>query len=287
MHLGTTGIWSGQLRGEGAEVAEAAAELEELGFGALWVPGGAGGDIFGACERLLRATGHLVVAPGILNIWAHEPGEVVEGVQQFRVTFPDRFLLGLGVSHAPLVEHIGSTYERPLEAMVEYLDALDSAAPPVAAGERVLAALGPRMLELACERSAGAHPYLVTPDHTRWARGRLGEGPLLAPEAKVVLETDAGRARGIARQHLAIYLRLPNYTNNILRMGFTEDDLAEGGSDRLVDALVAWGDAPAVAARVREHLDAGADHVCVQVLTSDGSALPRAEWRAVAGALLN
>jgi len=284
MRLGQFGIWSGAFRADGADVAEAARELEDLGFGTLWVPGGIGGDVFGACSRLLTATGHVIVATGILNIWAHAPAEVAEGVRELGATFPDRFLLGLGVSHAPLVEHLGRVYERPFEAMVQYLDDLDRAATPVAPSQRVLAALGPRMLALARERTAGAHPYLVTPSHTRFAREVLGTGPLLAPEIKVVLERDPGAARTVARTHLAIYMGLPNYTENLKRFGFAEADFADGGSDRLVDAVVAWGDVASVAARVREHLDAGADHVCVQLLTADAG-LPRAGWRELAGAL--
>src|SRR5271169_1321160 len=275
MRLGQIGIWSGAFRAEGAEVAEAARELEDLGYGALWVPGGLGGDVFGACSHLLTATGHVTVATGILNIWAHEPADVAESVRELGATFPDRFLLGLGVSHAPLVEHIGGTYDRPLEKMVRYLDDLDRAPTPVAPAQRALAALGPRMLELARDRTAGAHPYLVTPEHTRFARSVLGVGPLLAPEVKVVLERDPAAARAVARTHLAIYMGLPNYTNNLKRFGFADSDFADGGSDRLVDAVVAWGDVASVAARVREHLDAGADHVCVQLLT-DSPGLPRA-----------
>jgi probable F420-dependent oxidoreductase len=171
--------------------------------------------------------------------------------------------------------------------MREYFDQLDAASPRVPQGERALAALGPKMLELARERTAGAHPYLVSPEHTAAAREVLGDGPLLAPEQKVVLETDPDTARAVARQHLAVYLRLPNYTNNLLRTGFSEDDLAGGGSDRLVDGIVVWGDLDAVAGRVRAHHDAGADHVCLQVLLADAPVFPRPEWRRLAGALLN
>jgi probable F420-dependent oxidoreductase len=285
MRLGPIGIWSGAFRSESAEVADAARELEDLGFGTLWLPGGIGGDVFGDSSRLLTATGHVVVATGILNIWAHDPADVGEAVRQLGATFPDRFLLGLGVSHKPLVEHIGGVYDHPLEAMVSYLDALDRAPTPVDPAHRMLAALGPRMLELARERTAGAHPYLVPPEHTRLAREVLGAGPLLAPEVKVALEVDPARARAIARQHLAIYLTLPNYTTNLRRLGFGDEDLSPPGSDRLVDAVVAWGDADRIAARVREHFDAGADHVCVQLLT-DEPGLPRAGWRALAAILL-
>ena len=216
----------------------------------------------------------------------HHPSDVAAGHATLARDYPDRFLLGLGVSHAPAVERSEQVYEHPLAKMQGYLDALDAAEPPVPAAERMLAALGPRMLALAGDRTAGAHPYLVGPEHTAFARETLGTGPLLAPEQKVVLDTDPTRARAVARQHLARYLELPNYTNNLLRTGYGDDDLADGGSDRLVDGIVAWGDLSAIDARVREHRDAGADHVCLQVLLEDPSALPRDEWRALAEALL-
>jgi probable F420-dependent oxidoreductase len=285
MRLGAIGIWSAAFRSDAPEVGDASRELEDLGFGALWLPGGMGGDVFGTSSRLLTATGHVVVATGILNIWAHDPADVAEAMRDLGATFPDRFLLGLGVSHAPLVERLGGAYEHPLQAMVDYLDALDRAPNPVAPAERALAALGPRMLELARDRSAGAHPYLVTPEHTRFAREVLGPGPLLAPEVKVALEPDPSKARKLARQHLAIYMGLPNYTNNLRRFGFADADFADGGSDRLVDAVVAWGEPAAVKARVQAHLDAGADHVCLQLLTEEPG-LPRQGWRDLAAAVL-
>ena len=182
----------------------------------------------------------------------------------------------------------GQRYTRPLSRLRSYLDELDALTPPIPHDRLVLAALGPRALDLAARRTAGAHPYLVTPEHSRWARGIIGPDALLAPEHKVVLESDAATARAIARRTLGRYLALPNYTNNLLRLGFTTDDFEGGGSDRLVDALVAWGDVDTVVARVAEHLDAGADHVCIQVLTAgtDGrQGLPREEWRVLAGPL--
>ena len=202
------------------------------------------------------------------------------------MNIPGRFLLGLGVSHEPPVTNSGQVYERPLAKMRAYLDALDSADTPVPADERMLAALGPRMLELARDRSAGAHPYLVTPDHTATAREVLGRGPLLATEVMVVLDDDPAGARAVARQHLSRYMVLPNYTNNFLRHGFTEDDLLDGGSDRLVDSVIPWGALDTIAARIGEHHDAGADHVCVQVLQADAAALPRDAWRRLAEAVL-
>jgi probable F420-dependent oxidoreductase len=287
VQVGRLGLWSPQLRsGDPKEVADAAAEVEGLGYGAIWIPGGAGGDVFGAVSRLLDATQRIAVATGILNVWMHRPAETAARHAEIAATHPGRFLLGLGISHAPLVDRdTPGRYQRPLEVMVEYLDGLDEATPPVPKGERALAALGPRMLTLARERTAGAHPYLVTPEHTQQARAVLGDGPLLAPEQGVVVEPDAGRARQTARAHLSVYLRLPNYTNNFLRLGFGPDDLAAGGSDRLVDAIVAWGDTAAIRARVQAHHDAGADHVCLQVLTGDQHALPYQQWRELAATL--
>jgi probable F420-dependent oxidoreductase len=287
MELGPVGIWSGEFRAvdEGAARA-AAAELEELGFGALWIPGGAGGPILETIGTLLDATRRIVLATGILNVWMHDPGEVAQDHGRLTGRHPGRFLLGLGVSHAPLVESSGEQrYERPLGVMVRYLDALDMALPAVPTAERVLAALGPKMLELSAARSAGAHPYLVDPEHTAFARRTLGPGPLLAPEQKVVIGRDPATARAMARRHLKIYLGLPNYVNNLRRVGYTEEDVAGDGSDRLMDGIVAWGDVETVAGRVRQHLDAGADHVCIQILGESRRELPLAEWREFAAAL--
>ncbi|MGH9272647.1 MAG: LLM class F420-dependent oxidoreductase [Ilumatobacteraceae bacterium] len=282
------GVWSGQLRyGDPAEAAEAASELEELGYSALWIPD-VGGDVFGAVANLLRATERATIATGILNIWMHSPEETAAQFDALTTEHGRRFLLGVGVSHAPLIDRVkeAGTYRRPLQQVAEFLDGLDAADVPVAPHDRVIAALGPKMLELAHRRTAGTHPYLVTPEHTATAREVLGAGPVVAVEQGVVLETDADSARANARQHLATYLALPNYSNNWKRIGFTDDDLADGGSDRLVDALYVWGDESTIAARVQEHRDAGADHVCVQVVTADPRAMPRAEWRALAPALL-
>jgi probable F420-dependent oxidoreductase len=287
MELGRFGIWSGQLRrADPAAIDEAAAELDELGFGAIWFPGGHGGDVFGDAARLLEATSRATVATGILNVWMHTPTETATGHATLNREHPGRFLLGLGVSHEPAVTNSGQVYERPLAKMRGFLDSLDAAEPAVPVGERMLAALGPRMLELARDRTAGAHPYLVTPDHTATARGVLGDGPLLATEVMVVLDDDAERARAVARQHLSRYMALPNYTNNFLRHGFDEDDLLDGGSNRLVDGLIAWGNLDAIAARIGEHHDSGADHVCIQILQADAAALPREAWRRLAGAVL-
>jgi probable F420-dependent oxidoreductase len=284
--LGRVGIWSGLFRGpETGPADEAAASIEAAGFGALWIPGGAGGDIFAVAGRALRATRHLALATGILNVWMHTAAETAAGHAELTAAHPGRFLLGLGVSHAPLVEASGQTYARPLQVMTDYLDALDSPESPVPVAERALAALGPAMLALARDRSAGAHPYLVPPEHTAEARAVLGPGPLLATEQMAVLSTDREEARRIGRLHLGRYVpRLPNYTNNLRRLGFGEEDFADGGSDRLVDAIVVHGDEEAVTARVKEHLDAGADHVCVQLLTEEAGVWPLEGWRRLGAA---
>ena len=290
MRLAGTGIWSGELRyGEAGEKREAAAELEELGYSALWIPD-VGGDVFGALRDLLDATASVVVATGILNLWMHAADEVGEGFAALEGDQPGRTLLGIGVSHSLVIEqtHPGQ-YDKPLQVTRRYLDELDAVSPTVPTDRRVLAALGPKMLELARDRAGGAHPYLVTPEHTKLAREVLGEGPLLLPEQHVVLESDADHARAIAREGIAMYLQLPTprtYVNNWRRLGFGEEDFADGGSNRLIDHVVAWGDEATIAARVQAHFDAGADHVCVQVYTgSERTALPRGEWRALAPAL--
>jgi probable F420-dependent oxidoreductase len=284
MQLGRIGIWSPQFWGERTRVMEAAAELEDLGYGTLWIPNAAG--IFERVRDLLDATYRVVVATGIASIWDHPPSEVAAAYQAITRSHPNRFLLGLGVSHAQIVDRAQpGRYRQPLTRMQEYLDSLDAAPAPLPGGERVLAALGPRMLELARERAAGAHPYLVTPDHTRRARQALGSARLLAPEQAVILDTDPASARGIARRHLSFHLRAPNYTNNWLRLGFTPGDLVDGGSDRLVDALVAWGTADTIRYRISLHHLAGADHVCVQIVAADAEALPREEWRTLAALL--
>jgi probable F420-dependent oxidoreductase len=285
MELRGTGIWSVGLRyGSPAESADAAAELEELGYTALWVPD-VGGELFAVVERLLGATRTATVATGILNIWMHTAADTAGAHARLSSERGDRFLVGMGVSHRALVDARGEErYRAPIAAMAGFLDGLDRAATPLVRSRRVLAALGPKMLSLARERAAGVHPYNVTPDHTAMAREALGPSGLVLPEQAVLLIGDADAARRIAREHLAVYLTLPNYTNNLRRLGFGDHDLADGGSDRLVDALVAWGDVEAIAARVAQHRDAGADHVCIQVLGDEG-ALPRRVWRELAPAL--
>lgn len=285
--LSGTGIWSSQLRyGDAGQAADAAAELESLGYNALWVPD-VGGDLFASLENLLGATQQATIATGILNLWMHTPEESAAAYDRMITAHGPRLLIGIGVSHAPLIDRkVPGTYTKPLQQVRDYLDGLDAADPPMPADARCLAALGPKMLELAKSRTAGTHPYLVTPEHTATARERLGAGPLVAPEQGVVLETDPDKARAIARLHLANYLPLPNYFNNWQRIGFTEEDRADGGSDRLVDALIAWGDEAAIVERVQAHRDAGAEHVCIQVLTEDPMAFPLDEWRRLAPALV-
>jgi probable F420-dependent oxidoreductase len=285
VELSGTGIWSAPLRyGDAGRAAEAAAELEELGYTALWIPD-VGGPVLDSVENLLNATKTATIATGILNLWMHEPAEVAAAHARLTAAHGRRFLLGIGVSHAPLIDSKApGTYRKPLAATAAFLDGLDSAEQPVAAADRVLAALGPKMLRLAADRSRGAHPYLVTPEHTATARERLGDGPLLLPEQAAILSTDADAARKIGRNFLRSYLQLPNYANNLLRTGFTEDEVASI-SDRLVDAIVVWGNEEAILARVDEHKAAGADHVCVQILDADPSALPLPQWRRLAPVL--
>ncbi|MEV6834229.1 LLM class F420-dependent oxidoreductase [Streptomyces sp. NPDC051133] len=279
--IGRYGIWNVGLRAEdparSAELGEAAAELEELGYGAVWLGGSSAAR---HAVPLLKTTGTLTVGTSIQSIWQYDAGTSAAAFAEVEAAHPGRFLLGLGVSHAKLADQ----YRRPYSALVAYLDALDTAGVP--ADRRVLAALGPKTLELARDRAAGAVPYLVTPEHTARAREILGAGPLLAPELKVVLETDPARARSLARGALAMYLALPNYTANFLRNGFTEDDLADGGSDRLVDAVFAWGDDSRVRDRIDTFHRAGADHVALQVITdAERDTLPRSEWRRLAALL--
>ncbi len=287
MQLAGTGIWSAALRyGDRADASAAAAELESLGYTAVWIPD-VGGNLFQAVRELLEATDTLVVATGILNLWMHDPSETNARYGEFAEAFGPRFLVGIGASHAPLIDKgEPGRYRMPLTRVREYLDALDAGDTPVPPSERVLAALGPKMLELSRDRAAGAHPYLVTPEHTAQARAILGQGPLLAPEQAVVLSTDPDEARERARTHLSGYLMLPNYRNNLLRLGFDEADVDGGGSDRLVDTVVVWGDEEAIAARVAEHRTAGADHVCIQVLTGDVSTFPLETWRRLAKVLV-
>ena len=268
-------------------VAALAAQLEDLGCHRLWIGGGQEPGVSAAYGEILRATERMGVASGILNFWINEPADVAESVAGLDAEFPGRFLLGVGNSHAPLVEAGGRRYDKPYSATVDWLDRLDAAGEPAAGRDRrVLAALGPRMLRLAADRSVGAHPYFSTVDHTRFAREALGDGPLLAPEVAVVLATDRVVARQTARTYMSRYLELPNYTNNLRKFGWDDDDFADGGTDRLVDALIPWGDEAAVAAALRAHADAGADEIVVQVLPTESGKLPTDEFRRLLPVLL-
>jgi len=280
--LGPVGVWwSSTWRLADDASVDIAAELEELGYAALWSSGGFEPGLSPQFDRLLAATTRVLVFSGIVSIWSTTPDEIAVAVTDLDLRYPDRFGLGLGASHAPIVEN----YSRPYSHVVEYLDALDTAGPAVARERRVLAALGPRMLSLAAERSAGAHPYFVPVEHTVLAREILGVDALLAPEITVVLEKDASTARKVARDFTAGYLSLANYANNLRRLGYGDDDLAGGGSDRLIDAVVAWGEPDRIANHVRQHLEAGANHVCVQVISSPGS-FPLRAYRELAPALM-
>jgi probable F420-dependent oxidoreductase len=289
--IGPVGIWYGMIDALPTPEARRAAQLiEELGFGALWVAEAVGRDPLVASAVLLSATKRIPLATGIANIYARDPMAMAAGQKTLAEAYPGRFLLGLGVSHAHLVSNVRKhDYSKPYSYMVDYLAQMDEslfmARGPEGDPGRVLAALGPKMLALAAESANGAHPYFTTPEHTRIARDTMGADALLAPEQMVVLETDPVEARRIARAGMAVYLRAPNYLNNLARLGFDDADIADGGSDRLVDAIVAWGSEAEIAARVAEHHDAGADHVCVQVL-QDGTDLPEASLRRLADALL-
>ncbi|MET1756447.1 TIGR03620 family F420-dependent LLM class oxidoreductase [Novosphingobium sp. RD2P27] len=281
--VGRIGVWSLELRfGDHGEAAEAASELDELGYSAVWVPGGIGGDLTGDLDRLLAATRSMTIATGILNIWKHEPAEVAEWWHGLEHTRQQRVLLGLGVSHAHV---IGDAYKKPLAAMRDYLGLLDEAGLPEQA--RCLAALGPKMLELARERTAGVHPYLITPAHTALARQAVGPDRLVAPEQGIILEKDPVRAREMGRAALSHYSSYPNYRSSWQRLGFSEGEM-DALSDRLVDALFAWGTPEVIAERVGQHFAAGADHVCIQAITGAGVSVAAARpiWRELAGALL-
>jgi probable F420-dependent oxidoreductase len=272
--LGKLGIWAPEANLS----AELARELERAGYGTIWIGSSPGGEL-NIVPELLAATDHLVVATGIVNIWTDDARDIAAVRRRIVGDFPGRFLLGIGAGHP----EAASDYRHPYQALVDYLDVLD--AEDVPADERVLAALGPKVLRLARDRTAGAHPYLVPPQHTREARAILGDGVLLAPEQKVVVESDPVKARAIGRPVVAKpYLALTNYLANLRRLGWTDEDFADGGSDRLIDGLVSHGDAETAIVRVREHLEAGADHVAIQLITEKGTD-PLEAYRALASAL--
>ena len=260
--LGRFGVWTG-----GPVTPEQAVEIEKLGYGAVWVGGSPAGDL-AFVEPILEQTSTLQIATGIINIWTADAETVADSYHRIENAYPGRFLLGIGVGHP---EHT-QEYTKPYTALVEYLDALDAKTVPTS--RRVIAALGPKVLQLARDRSAGAHPYLTTPEHTAQAREQVGNTVYLAPEHKVVLTTDAEKARELGRQTVGFYLGLSNYVNNWRRLGFTADDVTPPGSDKLIDAVVAYGTPDAIAARLNEHLDAGDDHVTIQVLCSRDELVP-------------
>jgi probable F420-dependent oxidoreductase len=276
MNLTRFGIWT-HYHAIGIDNAAQAARLaEDLGYGAFWLGGSPEAS---ALRPLLEATETLVAATGITNIWVSDPATVAAEAAALEADYADRSLIGIGAGHPEAT----SDYTRPRHATIEFLDVLDAAPVALPRGRRVLAALGPKMLDLARERSLGSHPYFTNVEHTRFARDRLGSGSLLAPELACVVDTDVERARASARKYAAVYLGLSNYTDNLLRFGMTERDIADGGSDRLIDAVIPHGSAAEIAEVVHSHLEAGADHVCLQPVGVSG--VPREEWTALARAL--
>ncbi|MBM7786831.1 TIGR03620 family F420-dependent LLM class oxidoreductase [Tenggerimyces flavus] len=290
--IGQVGAWLGPVRlASAATMREAASTVEALGYGSFWVSDTpTTRDPFSASAVVLAATSSLVVGTGIANVWGRDAAAMNGASQALAEAYPSRFVLGLGVSHSPDVARRGHAYVSPVAKMRSYLDELDASpydppAPAVAA-PRMLAALGPRMLELSRDRTAGALPYLTTPEHTKLARDLLGPGSALIPEQTLVLESSPSAAREAGREFLTHYLAMPNYQNNLLRMGFTYEDLSGGGSDRLVDALVAWRSVETVAERIRDHLAAGADHVALQPLPRPGDPLGLEQLRLLAPLLV-
>lgn len=287
--LGPVGVWCSQLQWQpAARAQEAVREIESLGYAAVWIGEATGKEVMTHTAILLAAGGRIVVATGIASIWARDPMAMANAGRTLAEAYPGRFVMGLGVSHPFLNEPRDRPYLRPLSAMRDYLRAMDSApyvGPAADMPPRLLAALGPRMIELARDRTLGAHPYLVPVEHTALARRILGPGPVLAPEQAVVLEQDPRTARDRARSHLSSYLGLSNYAENLRRLGYEEGDLDRGGSDRLVDALVAWGDVDTILGRLSAHRAAGADHVAIRILGEDPALVPLRELRAVASAL--
>lgn len=285
------GIWTGALDYLPFSASgDVAAEIESLGFGAIWIPEVAGRDPFVQLVRILEATTSLIGATGIASIWARDAIAMSSAMSSLTEPYPERVLIGLGVSHRNIVSDLRRhDYSKPIATMSSYLDAIDAspytAERPSTPIRRVLAALGPKMLGLAAAKADGAHPYLTPVEHTAQAREILGPDALLCPEQMFVLDNDIPRGRKTARLTLGVYLAQPNYARNLLRLGFTEDDFRDGGSDKLIDRIVAIGSPEVVADRVRDHLAAGADHVCVQALVSEKRNVPLEHWRSVAPAL--
>lgn len=279
VRLGRVGIWSAELRSApAAALDQAAAELDALGFRALWIPGLSGGPVFDDAARLLTAAPNASVALGVVSIWQQSAEQLGASAAAVTARFAGRLLTGLGVSNPESAAASGQDFGRPLAAMSRYLDALDTAAQPLPGGQRILGALGLKMAKIAADRAAGFHPFLVPARASSDYRRHVGAETLLAPHLAVVLETDPDRARAIARARIGMFISFPSYQQNLRRLGFTEADVAPGGSDRLIDELVAWGDLDAVGGHVQQHLDAGADHLALHVL-SDAEGLPLKQWR--------
>ena len=269
--LGRLGVWYPIDRLDGAGIRRLLRTVEDLGYSTLWYPESLGYESLSIAGFMLANTAKLIIGSSIANIYARDPFTARRGLRTLSSLYDDRFILGLGVSHAPMVERVrGHVYEKPVPTMRRYLDALYETPSDAAEWPLVIAALGPLMLKLAAERTAGAVPYNVTPKHTREARASLGPDKLLAVEQKVCLETDPVVARGLARRELHRYMTLTNYRNNWLRIGFTEADLADGGSDGFIDAMVLWGDAVTIARGLSAHFEAGADQVCIQPVHTEG-----------------
>lgn len=283
--LGKVGIWSMELRfGDPDQTNAVVAELDELGFGAVWIPGGIDDAVLGDVSRFLSMTKNIVIATGIINLWKQEPKDIADWFKGLSDDHKSRVMLGIGISHGPL---IGEEWNKPIPRTKAYLDELEAAG--MAMDNTCLAALGPKMMALSGERTAGAHPYLTTPEHTAQSRKILGPGKLLAPEQGVIFESEPAKVRQVAEAALANYLQLPNYCNNWMRLGFSKEEDLEPVSDRFIDAIFAHGGTDAMAARVKAHHDAGADHVCVQVISGAmGGDLKvvRGRYRELAEALL-
>lgn len=277
MNLTKYGIWTSQRAlGDEERLGEAARVAEELGFGAIWL---GGSPRLTQTRAMLEASERIIVATGIVNVWQYEPEQLAAEFAVLEQEFPGRLLLGIGIGHPEAT----AEYQTPLRKTTAFLDGLAASETPVPRERMCLAALGPRMLDLAAQRTLGSHPYFTPPAHTEFARRRLGDGALIAPELACVLDSEPDRARAAARRYAATYLGLRNYTGNLLRHGFDESDIAGGGSDRLIDTVVPQGDVAHVAGAVSEHLDAGADHVCVQTVGVSG--VPVTEWTELAAAL--
>jgi probable F420-dependent oxidoreductase len=289
--LGRIGIWTGALDSVPSADAQRYARLiEELGYTTLWIPETVGRDPFISATLLLSATTNLKLATGIANIYARDALTMANTARSLEEAFPGRFLLGLGVSHHHLVDRVRHhDYSRPYSKMAKYLEEMDGAifraVGPAERPPTVLAALGPKMLQLSGEKADGAHPYFVPVEHTALAREIIGADAILAPEQMVVLDTDRSRALDTARKAMAVYLRAPNYVNNLKRHGFDDTDFADGGSERLVDAIVVTGDVDAAMARINAHFEAGASHVCVQLFDNDGAVIPEGAWRELSTAI--